>query len=75
MTRLFIVLFTGVEGGFETDEKKYEVEEINSIVVLPEWTEITLPNPDLPGEVCYTACYLTLSVFFIFVINHTHATG
>ena len=44
-------MFAGVEGGFDTDEKKYEVEEINSVVVLPDWTEITLPNPDLPGEV------------------------
>ena len=46
-----IVCFLGVEGGFDLDDRKYEIEEINSIVVMPDWTEIPLPNSDLPAEV------------------------
>ncbi|KAL5005091.1 hypothetical protein ScPMuIL_018547 [Solemya velum] len=41
----------GVEGGFHPGEKQYEFEESNSITVLPDWTEIPLPNPDLPDTV------------------------
>ncbi|CAH1772608.1 unnamed protein product [Owenia fusiformis] len=41
-------LAIGVEGGFDVDDKKYTVEEVNSIVVLPEWTVIPLPTTDIP---------------------------
>ncbi|XP_013780596.1 ubiquitin carboxyl-terminal hydrolase 5-like isoform X1 [Limulus polyphemus] len=44
-TRLAI----GVEGGFIPEEgTKYEVLDFTSIVVLPDFIEIPLPNPDLP---------------------------
>jgi len=43
-TRLAI----GTEDGFSTNAKEYEVEEKTSLLVLPDWDEIDLPNPDLP---------------------------
>lgn len=47
-TRLAI----GLEGGFDINEgKKYEYEEFNSITILPDFIEISLPNPDLPDVV------------------------
>ncbi|XP_014677519.1 PREDICTED: ubiquitin carboxyl-terminal hydrolase 5-like [Priapulus caudatus] len=48
-TRLAI----GVEGGFDVDagRKKYEYDEENSVVVLPEFTVIPLPDDSLPPEV------------------------
>ena len=44
-------IFAGVEGGFDLDEKRYEFEEHNQIVVLPDWTEIPLTDPAIPAEV------------------------
>ncbi|XP_052286427.1 ubiquitin carboxyl-terminal hydrolase 5-like isoform X2 [Dreissena polymorpha] len=41
-------LAIGVEGGFQTDEKKIKFEEHNSVVVLPGWETFSLPNQDLP---------------------------
>lgn len=42
----------GVAGGFDLDGgKKYEYDEMNSIVVLPEFACIPLPNDDLPPMV------------------------
>ncbi|KAK3861727.1 hypothetical protein Pcinc_032343 [Petrolisthes cinctipes] len=43
-------LAIGVEGGFNPDanKKRYEYEEFNSVVVLPGFDVISLPNPDLP---------------------------
>lgn len=41
-----------MEGGFKVDEKQYDIQERNCIVVLPEWKEISLNDPDLPVEVC-----------------------
>ena len=35
-------VFTGVEGGFDPDEEKYEYEEENKLVVLPQFHEISL---------------------------------
>lgn len=44
-------LAIGVEGGFNPDEKKFEFEEHNSIVVLPSWTVIPLTDPSIPDMV------------------------
>ncbi|XP_042235263.1 ubiquitin carboxyl-terminal hydrolase 5-like isoform X2 [Homarus americanus] len=43
-------LAIGVEGGFNPDasKKRYEYEEHNSLVILPDFDIIPLPNPDLP---------------------------
>nr|KAG5700196.1 hypothetical protein BaRGS_011039 [Batillaria attramentaria] len=41
----------GVEGGFQVDDKKFVFEEQTAVVVLPQWHEISLPNPDLPEQV------------------------
>lgn len=40
-----------MEGGFDLDDNKFELDEQNCIVVLPEWTEISVSDPQLPGEV------------------------
>ena len=42
---------TGIEGGFNLDEHNYEVEETNTIVVMPSWKDIPLTDPELPVEV------------------------
>ena len=48
----FIFLYTiGVEGGFNPDEKQYEFDEKTSIVILPSWSAIPLPEPSLPEVV------------------------
>lgn len=43
-------LAIGMEGGFNPDvnKRKYEYEETNSIVILPEFDVILLPNDELP---------------------------
>lgn len=38
----------GVEGGFDTDQKKYSKHTINSIVILPHYHTVQLPCDDLP---------------------------
>jgi len=43
-TRLAI----GTEDGFSADAKDFQVEELTSLVILPDWDEVDLPNPDLP---------------------------
>lgn len=55
-------LAIGVEGGFNPDanKKRYEFEEHNSVVVLPGFDVIPLPNPDLPEIVC-AALYIQLT--------------
>ena len=45
----------GVEGGFQVDEKKFVFEEELSVVVLPQWHEVKLPNLDLPEVVSHRA--------------------
>ncbi len=52
-TRLAI----GVEGGFDVDNKKFEYEEHHSVVVLPDWIIIPLPDTALPAEVCTLFIY------------------
>ena len=60
-TRLAI----GTEDGFSTDSKEFQVEEKTKLVILPDWDEVALPNPDLPEIVqvswlmglCHTVCY------------------
>ena len=44
-------LALNVEGGFQTNEQKFEIEEINTIVLLPDFIEIPLNLPDLPEKV------------------------
>ncbi|XP_052081738.1 ubiquitin carboxyl-terminal hydrolase 5-like [Mytilus californianus] len=44
-------LAIGVEGGFSVDDKQYEFEETHSVVVLPDWTVVPLPNQDIPDMV------------------------
>ena len=50
-TRLAI----GTEDGFSGDAKDFQVEELTSLVILPDWDEVDLPNPDLPEIVQVTA--------------------
>jgi ubiquitin carboxyl-terminal hydrolase 5/13 len=45
------VLGIGVEGGFEVDTTKPEYEEILSLVILPDYTTIPLPNEHLPEKI------------------------
>ena len=52
---------TGVEGGFQVDEKKFVFEEELSVVVLPQWHEVKLPNLDLPEVVSHCAYAAVLS--------------
>ena len=49
-TRLAI----GTEDGFSADAKDFQVEELTSLVILPDWDEVDLPNPDLPEIVQVT---------------------
>ncbi|BFZ23849.1 hypothetical protein BsWGS_26888 [Bradybaena similaris] len=44
-------LAIGVEGGFQTDEKRFEFEEKTAIVILPQWHEIALPHEGIPDQV------------------------
>jgi hypothetical protein len=44
---------TGVEGGFQVDEKKFVFEEELKVVILPQWYEIKFPSPDLPELVIH----------------------
>ena len=39
---------TGVEGGFQVDDFKVVFDEQLSVVILPDWLEVQLPNADLP---------------------------
>ena len=48
---MIYLLITGVEGGFDLTGKKYEYEDNNSIVVLPDWTSYAYPSQDLPDVV------------------------
>lgn len=51
--------FKGIEGGFDTGDRKFDVEEFFSIVVLPDWAEFPLTFPDLPVQVkmsCLSVC-------------------
>ena len=50
-TRLAI----GMEGGFDGGVEKVEYEESYSLLVLPEFTIIPLPDPQLPQKV-WVAC-------------------
>lgn len=49
--KFWLGLFLGVEGGFQTDDKKFEFEEVTSIVILPQWLEVPFPDAQLPDEV------------------------
>ena len=62
----FFSLFTGVEGGFQTDDKKFSFVEHNSVVVLPDWKIFPLPDPELPEIVSFMAGLLSdlLLVFY-----------
>ncbi|UYV68713.1 USP5 [Cordylochernes scorpioides] len=41
----------GVAGGFSDLEKKYDYDEVHTIVILPELMTVPLPNVDLPENV------------------------
>ncbi|KAK6177619.1 hypothetical protein SNE40_015681 [Patella caerulea] len=55
-------LAIGVEGGFQVDDKSFKFEEETSIVVLPDWTVIPLPNRDLPDMVQLSAASILAAV-------------
>ena len=59
---MFSISFAGVEGGFDSDQQQYEIEEINEVVVLPDWTQIPLTDPSLPPEVVITSQFTTLAI-------------
>ncbi len=41
-----------MEGGFDVeDQNEYDYHDENSVVILPEWDEVPLSNPDLPEKV------------------------
>ena len=64
-TRLAI----GVEGGFDGGEvKKAEFEDHTSIVILPEFQTIPLPNPNLPQKVI-VCLFVCLFLFMLTVTN------
>jgi len=48
----------GVEGGFQTDDKKFEFEEQTSIVVLPHTVDIPLSCQDIPPEAQISAAMI-----------------
>ncbi len=56
-TRLAI----GMEGGFDGGVEKVEYEESYSLLVLPEFTIIPLPDPQLPQKV-WVACIVRIIV-------------
>ena len=43
--------YSGVTGGFDVGASNFEFDEVNTLVVLPEWKEIGLDDPDIPPEV------------------------
>ena len=43
----------GVEGGFDVGEKKYDIEELCSVLVMPGWQEFPLLLPGLPDKVIF----------------------
>lgn len=43
----------GIEGGFDVTGKKYEFEEHNNVVLLPDFNVIPLPCIDLPDTVSF----------------------
>lgn len=52
-------LAIGLEGGFNVNAKKYEFEEHNSIVLLPDFNVIPLPCTDLPDSIQFSiSCVL-----------------
>lgn len=57
----------GVEGGFNPDanKKKFEYEDTNSVVILPAFDVIPLPNPDLPELVSHTHAFLSCGTMFL----------
>jgi len=50
----------GIEGGFDVGEKKYDIEELCSVLVLPGWHEFPLSLPGLPEKV---VCFYTENLF------------
>lgn len=41
-------LAIGIEGGFDVKDNRPQFDEVTSVVVLPQFAVISLPNPDLP---------------------------
>jgi hypothetical protein len=44
-----------MEGGFDLDSKRFNIQEKNTLVVLPSWTELALDDPSLPFQVQMSA--------------------
>ena len=53
MNNIPFVVGEGVEGGFDVGEKKYDIEELSSILVMPGWHEFPLSLPGLPEKVVF----------------------
>lgn len=66
-------LAIGVEGGFNPDanKKRYEYEEHNSVIILPGFETIPLPNPELP-EIVRAGSYNQSTMYFYAVYFHHH---
>lgn len=62
-------LAIGVEGGFNPDanKKRYEYEEHNSVVILPAFDTIPLPNPELP-EIVRIVSRIQLAFFLMLYV-------
>ena len=55
---IIIITITGLEGGFQTDEKKFKFEEHNSVVVLPDWKIFPLIDQNLPDIVSCISVFM-----------------
>ncbi|GFS10810.1 ubiquitinyl hydrolase 1, partial [Elysia marginata] len=54
-------LAIGVEGGFQTDEKRFEFEEKTSIVVLPQWYEVPFPSDKISDQLQLSATMILMA--------------
>jgi len=65
---LFGLGVTGVEGGFDVGEKKYDIQELCSILVMPGWHEFPVSFPNLPPKVILV---LYLKSFIMLICIHS----
>ncbi|CAL1541737.1 unnamed protein product [Lymnaea stagnalis] len=54
-------LAIGVEGGFQTDDKRFEFEEHVAIVILPQWYQIPFPHENIPQQVQQSATMIMMA--------------
>jgi len=57
----------GIEGGFDVGEKKYDIEELSSVLVMPGWHEFPLSLPGLPEKVILYS-QIKPDVFLVWII-------